>query len=112
MSCSCLSRHRRVSFSSRVVSHVAHPFELVHSDVWGPMNIASNKVHYFVTFVDDFSRMTWLFLIKNRSELFFVFRNMIKTQFTKKIRILHSNNAKEYISSSFASCLFVKGIIH
>jgi hypothetical protein len=37
---------------------------------------------------------------------------MIKTQFTKKIRILRSDNAKEYTSSSFASYLFIKGIIH
>jgi hypothetical protein len=68
-----LSKHRRVSFPSRVVSRVSHPFKIVHSDVWGPMNIASNKFHYFVTFVDDFSHMTWLFLMKNRLELFSVF---------------------------------------
>jgi hypothetical protein len=86
-----LSKHHRVSFPSRVVRRVSSPFELVHSDVWGPINIASNKFHYFVTFVDDFSRMTWLFLMKNRTELFSIFqifRNMIKTQFAQKIRIL------------------------
>jgi hypothetical protein len=79
------------------------------------MNIASNKFHYFVTFVDTFSLMTWLFLMKDRSELFSVFQifcNMIKTQFSQKIRILHFDNAKEYTSSSFASYLFDKGIIH
>jgi hypothetical protein len=68
-----LSKHQRVSFPSRVVSRVSYPFKLVHSDVWGPMNIVYNKFHYFMTFVDDFSRMTWLFLMKNRLELFFVF---------------------------------------
>jgi hypothetical protein len=110
-----LSKHHHVPFPSRVVSRVSHPFELVHSDIWGPMNIASNKFHYFVTFVDDFSRMTWLFLMKNRSKLFSIFqifRNMIKTQFSQKIRILRSDNAKEYTSSSFASYLSDKGIIH
>jgi hypothetical protein len=53
-----LSKRYRVSFPSRVVSRVSHPFELVHSNVWGSINIASNKFQYFVTFVDDFSRMT------------------------------------------------------
>ena len=69
------------------------------------MNIAFNKFHYFVTFVDDFPCMTWLFLMKNHSIFFFlrIFRNMIKTQFTQKICILCSDNAKEYKSSSFAS---------
>jgi transposase InsO family protein len=59
--------------------------------------------------------MTWLFLMKNRSELFSIFqifRDMIKTQFSQKIRILHSDNAKEYTSSSFASYLSDKCIIH
>jgi hypothetical protein len=79
------------------------------------MNIVSNKFHYFVTFVDDFSYMTWLFLIKNRSELFSIFQifhNRIKTQFSQKNRILCSDSAKEYTSSSFASYLSDKGIIH
>ena len=79
------------------------------------MNIASNKFHYFVTFMDDFSCMTWLFLMKNLSKLFSIFQifhNMIKTQFSRKIHILHYDNAKEYTSSSFASYLSHKGIIH
>ena len=37
---------------------------------------------------------------------------MIKTQFTQKIRILRSDNAKEYTSSFFVSYLFDKDIIH
>jgi hypothetical protein len=81
-----LSKHHHVSFPSFVcVSRVSSAFELVHSDVWGPINIATNKFHYFKTFVDNFSHMTWLFLMKNRSELFSIFqifRNMIKTQFS------------------------------
>jgi len=57
--------------------------------IWRPINS-----YYFVTFVHDFSYMTWLFLMKKRSELFFIFQifcNIIKTQFTQKIRILRSD---------------------
>jgi hypothetical protein len=53
--------------------------------------------------------------MKNRSKLFSIFqtfRNMIKTRFAQKIRILRSDNAKEYISRSFDSYLSDKGIIH
>jgi transposase InsO family protein len=110
-----LRKHHRVSFPSRVVRRVSSAFEFVHSDVWGPINKAANKFHYFVTFVDDFSRMTWLFLMQNRSKLFSIFQifcNMIKTQFAQKIRILRSDNAKEYTSRSFAYYWFDKGIIH
>jgi hypothetical protein len=62
-------------FRHCVVCRVSSAFEFVHSDVWGPINITANKFHYFVTFVDDFSRMTWLFLMQNRLELFSIFPN-------------------------------------
>ena len=46
-------------------------FELVHYDVWGPCLVLSlTGFKYFVTFVDDFSRVTWFYLMKSRSELF------------------------------------------
>jgi GAG-pre-integrase domain len=46
-------------------------FELIHSDVWGPALVESfNGFKYFVIFIDDFSRTTWLYLLKNKSEVF------------------------------------------
>ena len=56
---------------------------------------------YFVTFVDDYSQTTWLYLMKNRSELFshfLAFYVEIKTQFHTSIQNLRSDNAKEYLS--------------
>ena len=101
-----LSKHHRVSFVPRIDKRASSFFELVHSDIWGPINIVSNKFQYFVTFVDDYSHMTWLFLMKARSELlsiFKLFEKEIKTQFNKKVQVLHSDNAREYQSSVFAS---------
>lgn len=58
------------------------PFMIIHSDVWGPSPITvSSGIRWFVIFVDDCTRMTWLYLIKNKSEVFAVFRsfhNLIK----------------------------------
>ena len=56
---------------------------------------------YFVTFVDDFSRVTWLYLMKSHSELFShftVFCAEIQTKFHVPIQILRSDNAKKYLS--------------
>ncbi|BBH05733.1 P-loop containing nucleoside triphosphate hydrolases superfamily protein [Prunus dulcis] len=48
------------------------PFALIHSDVWGPSPItASSGVRWFVTFIDDCTRMTWLYLLKNKNETYF-----------------------------------------
>ena len=42
-------------------------FLIVHSDVWGPAPITiSSSVCWFVTFVDDCTRMTWLYVLKNK----------------------------------------------
>jgi len=77
LSCeSCqLGKHICSSFPSSVSQHASSPFSLVHSDIWGPSCIKSNLgFQYFFTFIDDYSICTWVFLMKNRSELFSIFQ--------------------------------------
>ena len=70
-----LGKHTRVLFPKRLNNRAKSPFELVHTDVWGPCRTASTLgFQYFFTFIDDYSRCTWLFLIKNRAELFSIFQ--------------------------------------
>ncbi|KAK2418425.1 putative mitochondrial protein [Trifolium repens] len=111
-----LGKHVRASFSSRINNRAMSPFDVIHSDVWGPSRVPSTLGYkYYVTFIDDFSRCTWIFLMKDRSELFNIFKNYcseIMTQFGKTIRILRSDNAKEYFSDRFNSFMHSKGIIH
>ena len=46
------------------------PLELIHYDVWGPAPITSHfGFQYYVIFVDDFSKYTWLFPLKNKSDV-------------------------------------------
>ena len=59
--------------SPRVNKRASAPFELVHS-VWGPCPVLSPiGFKYVVTFVDDFSCVTWLYLMKSCYEVFFFF---------------------------------------
>ena len=84
--------------------------------MWGPCPIVSpTEFRYFVTFVDDYSRTTWLYLMKNRSELFSHFRAFcaeIHTQFHVYLHNLRSDNAKEYVSEQFQSFMLQHGILH
>ena len=68
------------------------PFELVHFDVWGPTPVMSiDGFHCYVLFVDHFTRLTWLYLLKSKSEIFSKFielKAMIETQFSTKIKCL------------------------
>ncbi|RVW87594.1 Retrovirus-related Pol polyprotein from transposon RE1 [Vitis vinifera] len=54
-----LGKHTRVSFPKCVNNRAKSPFEFVHTDVWGPCRTASTLgFQYFVTFIDDYSRLT------------------------------------------------------
>jgi len=110
------AKHHRSSLSPRVNKRAKSAFELVHSDVWGPCPVISKTGHkYFITFVDDFSRMTWIYFMKSRSEVFThfcAFYAEVKTQFNASVRILRSDNAKEYMSESFQSYMRQHGILH
>jgi hypothetical protein len=68
----------------------------VHSDVWGSAPVPSyNKFRYYVTFIDDFSRTTWIYLLTSKDEVFqrFVdFTNFIENQYNTTIKILRSDN--------------------
>ena len=77
--------------------------------------MSPTRFKYFVTFVDNFSRVTWLCLIKSRFELFSyfsVFYAEIQTQFHVSIQTLRSDNAKEYLSEPFQSFMLQHRILH
>jgi len=65
-----------------------------------------------LTVVDDFSRHTWIFLMKTKAEtrtLVHNFVSFIHTQFNKRIKIIRTNNGIEFNMPSFYNDL---GIIH
>ncbi|KAH7845799.1 hypothetical protein Vadar_006185 [Vaccinium darrowii] len=110
------SKHLKVSFYPRVESRASRPFKLVHSDIWGPMHVPNIfGFQYYVIFVDDFSRVTYLYLMKMRSELSSIFKSFymeIKTQFDTCICIFRSNNAREYFKNTLSQFFDDHGIIH
>ena len=94
-----LEKPTRVLLLKRLDPRTKSHFELVHTDVWGSSRSTSILgFRYFVTFIDDYFRCTWLFLMKTQFELFSIFQKFhveICTQFNNSIRILRSDNAKE-----------------
>ncbi|KAJ9535867.1 hypothetical protein OSB04_un000981 [Centaurea solstitialis] len=117
-SVSCLScklgKHHALPFDNNEFTSIL-PFDLIHSDVWGPAPHPSmGGARYFVIFVDDHTRFTWIYLMKHRSELphiYITFARMILTQFSKPIKILRADNAMEYKESSLLSFLQSQGTL-
>ena len=88
---------------------------LIHSDVCGPFNItARGGYQYFITFIDDFSRYGYVYLMKHKSksfEKFKEFKNEVQNQLGKGIKILRSDRGGEYLSQEFRDHLVQCGII-
>ena len=91
-------------FAFRRESCVNSAFHLVHYDIWGLINNPSMLgFRYFVIFVEDHSRVTHLYLMKEMSELCSIFKSMfmkIKTQFDVSLHIFQFDNAHEYFHTS------------
>ncbi|CAL2248738.1 unnamed protein product [Prunus armeniaca] len=97
------------------MSRASKLFEIVHSNVWGPTFESFDGYKYFVTFVDDFSRVSWLYLLKFKSEVVDVFKdfhNLVKNQFSTQIQTLRSDNGTEYMSHIMTQYSSTHGIIH
>ena len=91
-------------------------FDLIHSDVWGPSSVSNiGGSRYFVVFVDDYSRYSWIFNMKHRSELLEVYSNfakIVETQFSKRIKIFRFDNTVEYTQYAFQAVLHSYCTIH
>jgi hypothetical protein len=109
------AKSHRVSFPISMNKSPA-PFMVVHSDVWGPTNTPSlNESRWFVSFIDDHTRMTWICLMKSKSEvssLFQQFHKMIATQYQTNIQVIRTDNGGEFINHSLKDYLNTHGIIH
>ncbi|XP_045452164.1 uncharacterized protein LOC123661222 [Melitaea cinxia] len=92
------------------------PLELIHSDVCGPMQEPSwGGARYLVTFTDDYSRKTFGYLMKQKSEVmsnFTTFKAYVVKQLGLSIKVLRSDNGGEYINKNFSDYLKREGIVH
>jgi len=97
-------KHSQVSFPSGG-KRVKNILDLVHSDVFGPVKVSSlGKSMYYVSFIDDFSRNTWIYLLKKKSEVFEKikeFKALVENQTEKKIKLPRTDNNGEFCSNKF-----------
>jgi hypothetical protein len=88
--------------------------DLIHSDVCGPMPVKSlGGSLYYVIFIDDYSRKTWLYLLKTKDEVFNKFQEFkaeIENLTNKKIKTLRTDNGGEYTSKEFVAFCKSTGI--
>ena len=109
-----LRKHHRDSFDKHASRHASTPLQLVHSDLCGPLPIVSfSGYKYFLTFIDDFSRRTWVYFLKLKSEVFYMFlafKAFVEKQSRHHIHNLRSDNGGEYVNNKFINFCTEHGI--
>ncbi|KAL0667809.1 hypothetical protein Bca4012_030513 [Brassica carinata] len=109
-----LGKHCKSVFS-RSSTIYENCFDLIHSDVWTAPCISRENHKYFVTFIDEKSKYTWITLLQTKDrvlEAFINFQNYVTNHFNAKIKILRSDNGGEYTSNAFKQHLAKCGMIH
>jgi histone deacetylase 1/2 len=76
------------------------PLQLVFSDVWGPAPTSVGRHDYYVSFIDDYSKFTWIYLLKKKSDVlsaFINFQKLVERKLGKKIITVQSDWGGEYV---------------
>ena len=110
-----MAKHHKAPFptSERETSKA---LDLIHMDLCGPMPVASlggNK--YVATFLDDFSKMSFVRIIDSKAKTPTVVREVIKelqTQCGRHVKAIRTDNGTEYVNSELTEFLKSNGTIH
>jgi hypothetical protein len=72
----CVSgKHHKENFDKEQTWRASYPLELIHIDLCGTMqneSVGGNR--YFITFIDDYSRMCWVYFLRNKSDTLNMFK--------------------------------------
>ena len=85
-------------------------------DLFGPItyiSIGGNK--YGLVIVDDFSRLTWVFFVHDKSEVQGIVKKFIRraqNEFELKIKNVRSDNGSEFRNTNVEEFLDEEGIKH
>ncbi|UYV77601.1 hypothetical protein LAZ67_15001684 [Cordylochernes scorpioides] len=103
-------------FPKKTEYRATETLQLVHSDVCGPLptNSLSGK-RYFITFTDDYSRYTKVYLLKGKDEVYEKIKDYVisaHTEFGKNIQTIRTDNGREYVNRQVEDFLNQSGIKH
>jgi hypothetical protein len=103
---SCLAgKQHRDSIPKQANWRASAKLELVHTDICGPINPQSNGGNrYFITFTDDLTRKTWIYLMKEKSsalDLFKKFKVLVENESGCVIQCLRTDRGGEFTSNDF-----------
>ena len=109
-----MGKHPEERFDKGKAWRALEVLQLVHSDVAGPFPAPSfSKARYVLTFIDDYSRFTWVYFLIHKSEVFDRFQDFktrVEKQSGKVVKILRTDNGREYVNKRLEDFCTFEGI--
>ncbi|KIO08044.1 hypothetical protein M404DRAFT_78898, partial [Pisolithus tinctorius Marx 270] len=104
---------RKPVAKERVGERAAEFAEEVHTDLWGPAPVETlGGRRYYITFTDDKTRLTYIHLLRQKSEAFMAYKEFEAaccTQHNARVKTLHSDRGGEYLGREFVMYLKTAG---
>lgn len=116
MSCDTCMKGKltRLPFPKQSSSESKYPLQLIHTDVCGPMQtMTPSGKRYMVTFIDDYSRYTHIYLLTHKyevSDALKAYLTLVKNKFDRKVKLIRSDRGGEYLSTHLRKYLVNEGI--
>jgi hypothetical protein len=106
----------RLRFNKKERQRAEGKLDIIHTDLCGPMRKASaGGAQYVLTFLDDYTRKSDVFLLKQKSEVFEkfkIYKSRVENETGRKIKALRSDNGSEFCNQKLDNFLIENGIKH
>ena len=105
----------KASFRKKLDSTIKEPLQLLHMDLFGPVNVLSISRKKILVIVDDFSKFSWTYFLKSKDEASEIIINHIRqvnNQPYFKVRRMRSDNGSEFKNSVMRLFCEENGIMH
>lgn len=98
------------------MSRADNVFDVIHLDIWGLYRTTTyNGCRFFLTMIDHNLRMTWLYILRMKTDVFSVLKSffiLVQTQFSMQVKRVRSNNDTEFFNNEYGNLFKSLGIIH
>ncbi|CAI7835185.1 unnamed protein product [Closterium sp. NIES-54] len=109
------AKFTRYPFSSSEATAKA-PLDEVVMDVVGPLKLGAAGAEYFLTIVDVYTRMTWVYVLSKKSDMAETVKTdwlpMVERQQDRLVKAIRTDRGGEFLSKEFSLWLKKNGIRH
>ncbi|PRQ17740.1 putative RNA-directed DNA polymerase [Rosa chinensis] len=109
-----VGKQHRESIPKKSMWRASHRLQLIHSDICGPIKpLSNNRKRYLISFIDDYSRKTWVYFLNEKSQAFTTFKSfkcLVEKETGDYIQCLRTDRGGEFTSQEFNTFCSTHGI--